>query len=35
MKKRLTVPETPKNTHLSQSIGTTFKTVVMTKIVKE
>ena len=35
IKKRLTMPETARKTHLSHSRGTTLSTVVIMKIVKE
>jgi hypothetical protein len=35
MKNKLTTPDTPKNTHFNQSIGTTFSAVVIMNIVKE
>lgn len=35
IKKRLMTPDTPRNTHLSHSRGTTLSTVVMIKIVNE
>lgn len=35
MKYKLTTPETPRNTHFNQVIGTTFNPVVIMKIVNE
>ena len=35
IKNKLTTPDTPKNTHLSQSIGTTLRAVVIINIVNE
>lgn len=35
IKNKLTKPETPRKTHLSQSMGTTFRAVVMMNTVNE